>query len=187
MWIYVYSWGRKGGEQHVASCWGTEDRLEATSHPCVTHNSLNLPVSSPTFIQANQYLLHKRWRSLFSPARVCGFITIIIPKHRFGTNLPCCTTLISLHIKTENKEKKMWFHRHAGLNYHLTWFKTKNWCVCVCTCNLMEGTITIHLDSVPINKCIKIDMSTSIKVAWRLRQHKDHVNFPYRMPLNLLM
>lgn len=118
MWVFVYSWGRKGGEQHVASCWGTEDSLEATSHPRVTPNSLNLPVSSPTFIQAYQYLLHERWKRLFSPARVCGFITIIIPKHRFGTNLPCCTTLISLHIKTEKKEKKMWFHRHTGLNYH---------------------------------------------------------------------
>lgn len=143
MWVFVYSWARKGGKQHVASCWGTEDRLEATSHPRVTPNSLNLPVSSPTFILAYQYLLHKRWR-LFSPARVCGFITIIIPKHRLGTNLPRCT-MSSFHIKAENKGKKIWL------------------------------------------KCINIGLSTSIKVAWRLWQHKDNVNFPYRMPLNLLL
>lgn len=81
----MYFWVCTVEEQHVASCQGTEDRLEATSHPRVTLNSLDLPASPPTFILISSLSIAsptKMEEDAFSPDRVCGFINIIIPKHR---------------------------------------------------------------------------------------------------------
>lgn len=101
----MYFWVCTVEEQHVASCQGTEDRLEATSHPRVTLNSLDLPASPPTFILISSLSvssLTKMEEDAFSPDRVCGFINVIIPKHRFGRN-PYCAIIISL--QTEKKRK----------------------------------------------------------------------------------
>lgn len=88
---FVLGHRRPPGGNKSSTCNSEQSQLACV----LTDIHLGLSVSPP----------QKRWR-LFSPARVCGFIAIIILKNRFGTNLPCCTMLISLNIKTENKKKK---------------------------------------------------------------------------------
>lgn len=103
------------GQQRVASCRGTGDRLEATSHPRVTPNSLDLPSSSPAFVQAYQYLLQQRWRRLcFHRPRFVSLLPASF--YKFGRNLPYWTIMISLYIKTEKRplrhgfDTDMWHH-----------------------------------------------------------------------------
>lgn len=62
--FFVDVWFHAGGGRHVASCRGSDVRLEAASHPRVTLNSLDLPPSPPAFAQAYRPLLQERWWKL---------------------------------------------------------------------------------------------------------------------------
>lgn len=83
---------RPPGGNKSSTCNSEESRLASVS-PSIRSG---LSVSPPTKMEEVK----------ISPAKDCLFITVIIPKPRFGRNLPGCRTMITFHITKETNQMK---------------------------------------------------------------------------------